>query len=127
MGKEGEDSIFDPPGKKPASSPSEGAAAAREMLEKMQWMGDDLQKKMDKICELCGMTRKELHAFIQNPQNFSPQAWDKAQTEKTKLEQQIYAVLGLKQKERDTAKQKQQLSKERKGKTLGGRKGWIQM
>lgn len=147
MGKEEERNIFDAskdhPGKKkpktadrsppPAetqktASPTQNVSTeAKEMLQKMELMGDDLQKKMDEICELCGMTRKELNAYIENPQNFPAHSWEKAQTEKTKLEKKIYTILGIQQKQADLKKKRLQMDKERKGKTLGGRKGWIQM
>ena len=120
------------PPKTAPSSPAVGGEPASnfdamETLNKMKAMDDDLQKKMDQICELCGMSRGELKVYLENPQNFQSNRWIKVQSLKEQLEEKIYGVLGIEQKKKDIKKKKTKLAKDRKGKTLGGRKGWIQM
>lgn len=99
----------------------------QEMLDRIRFMEDDLQKKMDKICELSGMSQKEIESFIENPNNFRPGYWKRAQLQKEQLEEKLYNALGLKAKKNIIKKKKVKLAKERKGKTLGARKGWMPM
>lgn len=114
----------------PKSLPFKGSTGDPEidrMLNRLREMDQDLQNKMQRICELTGMTKNEIQRFIENPNNFTDAQWRKAQLDKEKLEQKIYAAIGMEAKKRVQKKKKLKLAKERKGKTLGGRKGWIQM
>lgn len=98
-----------------------------EILEKIHKMDDDLEGKMSRVCELSGMTRQEVHRFIENPDNFSQEQWKNAQKNKDILEEKIYSVVGVKAKKLKAKKKKKKLAKKRRGKTLGGRKGWLPM
>lgn len=98
-----------------------------DMIKKIREMDNDLQKKMEHICDLSGMSKKELDTYIENPQNFKTGAWLKAQSLKEKLEENFYEILGAQEKKKNLQKKKLKLSKDRRGKTLGGRKGWLQM
>lgn len=97
------------------------------MIRKIQEMDNDLQQKMAKVYELSGMTKRELETYIENPQNFSNAEWLKAQSSKEKLEEKIYANIDVVEKKKQLQKKKLKMSKDRRGKTLGGRKGWLQM
>lgn len=97
------------------------------MFNKMRKMDEDLQNRMERICELTGMSRHEVKSFIENPNNFTSSQWQKVQQEKDELERKIYASIGMKAKQQIAKKKKKKITKSRKGKTLGSRKGWIQM
>lgn len=150
MGKKEEFNIFNQPGNKPEEkkgggasvpvseekaspkSPSKAVPAIGDpelidMLNRLRSMDEDLKKKMQRICELTGMTRMEIERFIENPKNFTDSQWTRMQREKELLEDKIYAAIGARAKKRIIQKKKVKMAKERKGKTLGGRKGWIQM
>ncbi|MGA8165541.1 MAG: hypothetical protein WB791_11080 [Waddliaceae bacterium] len=98
-----------------------------EMLKRIHKMDDDLENKMTRVCELSGMSRKEVHDFIENPDNFTVQQWKKAQEDKSAIEEKIYAIFGAEQQNIKAEKKKKKISKKRRGKTLGARKGWLQM
>ncbi|NGX43674.1 MAG: hypothetical protein K940chlam7_01974 [Chlamydiae bacterium] len=100
---------------------------AKEMLRKIHEMEDDLDSKMDHISQLSGMTKKEMHKFIENPNNFSSEKWGKAQKDKEALEKKIFGAIGIKAKNKILKKKKKKITKGRRGKTLGARKGWMQM
>jgi hypothetical protein len=104
-----------------------GDMEVEDMIKKLRNMDQDLQNKMQRICELSGMTKKEVEKFIENPHNFTDAQWRKVQLEKDQLEEKIYTAIGVKAKKRILKKKKMKLAKGRKGKTLGGRKGWLQM
>lgn len=97
------------------------------MLKKLRDMDDDLQNRMDKIAELSGMSPKEVKRFIENPDNFPPEEWSRMQRKKDDLEKQIYSGIGIEYQKRVMKKKKKKMQKGRRGKTLGARKGWIQM
>lgn len=99
----------------------------QETLRRIHEIDDSLEEKMSRICQLTGMTRDEVQSFIDNPDNFASEQWRRAQKEKELLEEKIYAVIGMKEKKSGLKKKKKKLTKGRRGKTLGGRKGWIQM
>lgn len=111
----------------PSNVPTIGDTEVEDMLKKLRDMDDDLQLRMDKVCELSGMSAKEVKRFIENPDNFPPEEWSRMQRKKEALENKLYAVIGAETKKRQMKKKKKKVQKGRRGKTLGGRKGWIQM
>jgi hypothetical protein len=114
--------------RKPAvAAPPAGDTEVNDMLKRLRGMDEDLQKKMQRICELSGMTRIEIESYIDNPNNFTDFQWNKIQKEKENLEEKIYSSIGIRAKKRVLLKKKKKMAKGRRGKTLGGRKGWIQM
>jgi len=98
-----------------------------EMLSRLRQMDEDLKGKVSRICEITGMTRKEVNRYIENPDNFTNFEWEEVQKEKKVLEERIYAAIGIKAKKTLEKQKKKKITKERRGKTLGGRKGWIPM
>lgn len=144
MGKEEQYNIFNQSGGQPDKEKKGGVPPATRqekvknaganvdpellgMLKRLRFMDEDLKKKMEKICELTGLSRNEIERFIENPINFSESQWKNAQKEKELLEQKIYTAVGEHAKKQMLKKKKIKIAKERKGKTLGSRKGWIQM
>ena len=109
-----------------ASSPV-GDMEVNDMLKRLRDMDEDLKKKMERVCELSGMTKREIEKYIENPHNFTASQWDKIQQEKDQLEEQLFAAIGIKAKKRILKKKKKKMARGRRGKTLGGRKGWMQM
>jgi hypothetical protein len=97
------------------------------MLKKMRTMDKDLQLRMDKVAELSGMSPREVMHFIENPDNFPAKQWSLMQQKKRELEEKIYAGIGVEYHKRILKKKKNKVQKGRSGKTLGYRKGWIQM
>ena len=98
-----------------------------KMLNKLRNMDDDLQKRMEKVAELSGMSPNEVKRFIENPDNFPPEEWSRMQRQKDDLENKIYSGIGIEYQKRVMKKKKKKIQKGRQGKTLGARKGWIQM
>lgn len=99
----------------------------QQIIKRIKDMDEDLQKKMDRVCELSGMSRSEVSTFLENPSNFHADQWKLMQGEKEQLEKQFYSMVGIELKKKKALKKKKQLTKERHGKTIGLRKGWIDM
>jgi hypothetical protein len=99
----------------------------RRIMKKIREMDEDLQKKMDRVCQLSGMTRNEVSKFVENPSNFHPEQWKVMQLQKKQLEEQFYSIVGIEFKKKKVPKSKKAQTKERHGKTLGLRKRWIDM
>ena len=97
------------------------------MLKKVRTMDEDLQLRMNKVAELSGMSPREVMHFIENPDNFPPEQWSRMQQKKRELEEKLYSGIGVEYHKRILQKKKKKIQKGRLGKTLGSRKGWIQM
>ena len=99
----------------------------QEIFARMWRMQQEIQEKIDLIYEKTGMTRSKIESYLSNSNNFNPGVWDSLQKNIESLEQKIWSTVGKDVKKRSVDKKQQKLSKERKGKTLGGRKKWISM
>jgi len=134
--------IFDPKAhaskkpvkKEPSSSPKPAARPGplpsddelRHELLKIHSMHDDLNVKLGELHDRIGYSRDDFDAYFSNSANFTTEEWGKIQSEKDRVASQ----LGLGKAERTKLTKKHQgdkLSKERKGKMLGGRKRWLDM
>lgn len=142
MGNDGPSNLFDlssqtrPKKKaKPSASngviPKQGKPPTDIEIRKMLGRGKELYKnlvqKIDVLFQKSGQNPEEFSNFIKNPANFSPSVWEEMQNKKEQLEIQL---LGISKEELRTKKNKKALKKSTKvlkGKTLGGRKKWIDM
>ncbi len=114
---------------KTPTPPSYGNPEIDAMFAKINAMKDDLDSKLNKICEMTGMSTKEINSYLNNPNNFSPQQWERMERAKKNVEEKLYLGLGLgivaKQQKAKKAQEKQ--TRERRGKMIGARKKWMQM
>ncbi len=124
------------PSSKPAPAPKKAekkvsVSADKEinlLLSKIYDMENDLEKRIDKICALSGMSRNEVLTFVENPDNFPSNEWSTIQKRKEALERKMFSSMGLPFKKNVVGKKKlDKKTKKRKGKTLGDRKGWMKM
>lgn len=97
------------------------------MFTRLRNIDHDLQKRMEYIAQLSGMTPSQVEDYIANPDNFPAKDWSKMQQKKQALEQKLYSSIGIKYQKRIVKKKSKKMQKGRRGKTLGARKGWIQM
>ncbi len=94
-----------------------------EMLQKIDTMQQDLQNKMEDVKQRTGLSDEDIKAFMENPKNFSPADWEKMAKSKEMLGEKVWTALGMELKPKQHTREN--LSSERKGKTLGARKKWI--
>lgn len=98
------------------------------MFNQMLQMQDEYQSKLTQIYDDNGFTTKSIRDYLENPNNFDPATWQKIKAQRDTLENQINTVLKKPKKTNVHISQEgKSLSKERKAKTLGARKNWIQM
>lgn len=98
-----------------------------EQLKTMQEMHLRMEKQLEEAFQKSGVDPKELAKFCENPDNFTPGQWLRYKQTKEQVEMQITGLSKenlIKSKE---VKAKAQVSKERRGKTLGSRKNWLNM
>ena len=108
------------------ASPNSDRDALAE-LKSMQEMHNKIEKQLEEAYQKAGVDPKELSKFCENPDNFTPGQWLRYKQSKEQVEMQI---TGLSKESLDKNKQekaKSQVSKERRGKTLGSRKNWLNM
>lgn len=99
----------------------------QKIMQRIKKIDEDLNSKMDHICKLSGMPKTDVLKFLDDPKNFPEEDWHRVQQEKNDLEKKLLLTMGVQAKKEITVIKEQQMDKNRKGKTLGLRKGWIQM
>lgn len=97
------------------------------MFQKIYEMDGKIQEAVDRVLKLSGMTKEELWRHFDNPKSLTVNQLEKMEQQRAELEKKVSSILGPKWGVRRKAKKEKKLSKKRKGKTLGGRKGWISM
>lgn len=112
----------------PQSKPQLSKEEIDQLFKKIQEYHDLVEKRLEQAMSLTNMSREQITRYLNNPSNFSPQQWNSIQNLRKNYESLLDRALQLK-KNSDVEKKKQ-LSKEdkqRKGKTLGGRRKWLSM
>lgn len=114
--------------------PKEQDNEISQMIEKMRNMHDDLARKLDDTYQKTGLTPKYIDSFLANPNNFDNKQWEKIQQRR----QELMRTIGTKINDASeglaspiNVQQKKEsgitTEKERKSKTIGARRNWIQM
>lgn len=107
------------------SSPSNQETQAQ--LAKMKEMQANLTLQIEETMKKSGQDSATVAKFCQNPSNFTKEQWDKMQKRKEDLET---TFSGLSKDALEAKKKKKaevSANKERRGKTLGARKNWLDM
>lgn len=101
------------------------------MFNKMYQMRDEILTKLATIYESAGLTTAQVKNYLDNPNNFPPETWQRIQSERDILEKKVSEVLKIygKKKKKGLISGLKGVgdSKERKSKTLGSRRNWIPM
>lgn len=100
---------------------------AQSMLKQMKDKHNELIQKVDKSLEKSGHDSKELSDYFSNPSNFSGEEWRQLQQKKEEMETTILGFSSELVKQKKRKKIESKMTKQRKGKTLGARKNWIDM
>lgn len=102
------------------------------MISRVRQLHDEIDRKLDEIYQKSGWSPKYIETFLDNPNNFTREEWEKVQLERQnfldslKTEKELAMAPAAKtksQKDRETS----QSTKERRGKTIGARRNWIPM
>lgn len=122
------DSLFDlsrekrePPKKRVANDD------AKEDLRKMQEKHTQITKQLEEVYQKAGIDAHELSSYCQNPDNFTEIEWQKYQQGKERVEMDITGLTKEDLHKKKERKEKTRVAKERRGKTLGSRKNWLNM
>lgn len=102
----------------------------RDMVGQIKTMQDDLKSRFDQLYVETGMNEDQLKTFMDNPKNFLPADWEFLQKNKNVLEEKVWNAVGeeLKPKPQSAVRSSRtNPNDERKGKTLGARKKWLDM
>lgn len=102
----------------------------KDMMGKIHLMRQDLERKMNQIYNISGLDTDSFKEFLNNPKNFGNKDWQFIQENKSVLEQKVWLTIGdeLKPPTGGPALPgRENIAGERKGKTLGARKKWINM
>lgn len=105
-----------------------------EMIEKIKNMHDDLEQKLDKAYQITGLEPRFIKNYLNNPNNFKNDEWERVQKERQAL---LTSILGdIKQGTQSSSfkisrsgqKEDHSLNdKDRRSKTIAARRHWIPM
>ncbi|CUI15714.1 conserved hypothetical protein [Candidatus Protochlamydia naegleriophila] len=102
------------------------------MISNVRQLHDEIDRKLDEIYQKSGWSPKYIETFLDNPNNFTREEWERVQLERQnflnslKTEKELAMAPATKtksQQDRETL----QSTKERRGKTIGARRNWIPM
>jgi|GEM_PF-3221396 len=138
MNKEGSPSnIFEEAGKpskgknEPTPPPPEAPTLSREEINKLihqiYQQHDLVERKLDELYQKSGFNPHSIDQFLENPQNLTEAQRQAVEQRKAKLDQIVSTDKGKQKGMPEKQKKGDDTSSKRKGKTLGGRKGWISM
>ncbi len=96
-------------------------------LKTMQEMHTKIEKQLEEAYQKAGVDPKELTKYCENPDNFTPGQLLRFKQGKEQVEMQITGLSKEHLSKSKEEKAKSQVSKERRGKTLGSRKNWLNM
>ncbi|QLH36363.1 MAG: hypothetical protein HWD61_09660 [Parachlamydiaceae bacterium] len=73
------------------------------MFNKMYQMRDEILTKLATIYESAGLTTAQVKNYLDNPNNFPPETWQRIQSERDILEKKVSEVLKIygKKKKKD--------------------------
>lgn len=123
--------------KKPKAPPPKKAEEAKQevspkedafkVLANMKKMHEELNVKIDNLFKQSGRDPREIREYFKEPRNFTAHEWKRIQDRKEELEAYIKVVSKEELKKKKSKQKTSEMSKERKGKTLGARKKWLPM
>lgn len=88
---------------------------------------NEIEKKLDDVYSQSTFSKKSITDYLDNPNNFNSLQWAQIEKRRQEFQDQIWSILGKKQKDKAMKKSEGKLAKEGKGKTLGSRKKWMPM
>lgn len=98
---------------------------ALEKVEEMQRFSDMLEKKLEEVYRLTGLTPQYLNAYFENASNFSVADWERINKERDEFMGSIAPSSEIgKKKEK---KVPDALTRQRRKKGVGSRKNWLPM
>jgi hypothetical protein len=127
--------IFDPHSHKrkkskkapiPPSSSKESSMTIKEMLDRIKQLQKDLGTSIESIQQTGGDQLKKITKLLEDKSNFSETEWNQIEAHKKELSatfRKAESIVKMEKEHQETKK----ISKERKGKTLGARRRWIDM
>ena len=95
-------------------------------IQKIYQYHDEIEKGLDRIYQQSGFDPKQINLFLRNPQNLNEKQKKALEVRQEKLAKELVLKNNKKGQEKKKQKEPEEPNK-RKGKTLGGRKGWISM
>lgn len=99
----------------------------KEWIERIEVIHKEISDKVSVLLEKGGHTSNSISKYLGDRKNFTAKQWDLIQKGQEDLEKNLGLALDPSFRRLKAEKQTESTSKERKGKTLGGRKNWMNM
>lgn len=100
-----------------------------KMIVRVREMHDEIDRKLDDIFQKSGWSTKQIKMYLDNPNNFSHEEWERIQKERKNLLNTLKTDSELEKEQSQSSKPKEPevSGKERRGKMIGARRNWIPM
>lgn len=99
----------------------------KEWVERIETLHQEIENKTNELIEKGGHTPLSIRKYLDDPKNFSPKDWQMIQAQRERMDKDFGIRIDPLFKKQRKEKETKVLSKERKGKSLGSRKRWIDM
>lgn len=106
----------------------------QRMLDRMKWMKQDLDDKMEALKKKSGLNDEQFEKYIQHLAGLDIVKLEESKKKRAELEEKILNVVGPSNQQRalqiqstEPPKSKPLTEKERKSKTIGARRNWLPM
>lgn len=99
----------------------------KEWIEKIEGLHKEIDDKIHHLLDQKGLSPASVKRYLEDPSNFDPVQLEMIRNGRDALESTIGSALGANMKMFKQTKVNAQVTKGRKGKTLGGRKKWMDM
>lgn len=109
------------------SAPAVQDAEIEAMFTKVKLLREDVVKKLDALERGMGMSVKDVKEYLDNPRNFKKGVWEVIQRQRKMIEGRIFDLMSKDMKGKVQKQEAAKTGKERKKKSLGARKKWIQV
>lgn len=140
MAKEPPSNIFDEAGKHPKKTPPPPVKKApapppskisneevTDIIQRIRTMRQQVDKQVENFYKTAGIPETLFEEYFNDPRNFTPDLWSRIEGERDAFQAKIGDIVHVEFKKKKVQQVKEKPTKERKGKTLGSRKGWMPM
>ena len=102
-----------------------------KIIEHYRGVHDEIERKLDEAYQGMGWSTKSIETFLNNPNNFEGDEWNRIQRERDALMKSLKTKRDLEIEEKTgkslTPKKTGQDAKDLRSKTVGARRNWISM
>ena len=99
----------------------------KEWIERIETLHQEIESKTNQLIEKGGQSPLSIKRYLDDPKNFTQKDWQLIQVQRDTMDKDFGRSIDPLFPKQRKEKENKTLSKERKGKSLGSRKRWLDM